>query len=153
HLERARELIASASDSPSKAWVLSSISRYSMLAGDSESAVHLGREALVLAETLGLDDVRAHALNNIGTARCNAGDLEGIADLERSVEIAIAGDAPGELARAYNNLSTMYLEQMDIPRALEIRREAVRVAESVGNKPLARYAGGMLLFDNYFTGN
>src|SRR5262249_36231894 len=100
-----------------------------------------------------LDDVRAHALNNIGTARCNAGDLEGIADLERSVEIAIAGDAPGELARAYNNLSTMYLEQMDIPRALEIRREAVRVAESVGNKPLARYAGGMLLFDNYFTGN
>src|SRR5262249_28366038 len=153
HLERARELVDSVPDSPSKAWVLSDISRYSMLAGDTETAVRIGREALAIAETLGLDDVRAHALNNIGAARCSAGDLGGIADLERSIELRTTGASPGDLARAYNNLATIYGEHVgDVRRDLELRREAVRVAESVGNQRLARYAGAVLLFDNFYAG-
>jgi tetratricopeptide (TPR) repeat protein len=152
-LERARGLVAAASDSPSKAWVLSNVSRSSMLAGDSETALRLGQEALALAEKLDLDDVRAHALNNIGTARCNAGDLGGIADLERSIEIATAS-APGELARAYNNLATVYGEHVgDVPRERELRREAVRAAESVGDRRLARYSGAILMYDDYAAGN
>src|SRR5262249_30246050 len=128
-------------------------SRYSMLAGDTETAVRIGREALAIAETLGLDDVRAHALNNIGAARCSAGDLGGIADLERSIEIGTTGDSHGDLARAYNNLATIYGEHVgDVRRDLELRREAVRVAESVGNQRLARYAGAVLLFDNFYAG-
>ena len=153
-LERAQELIASTSDSPSKAWVLTNISRSSMLAGDPDSAVGFGRQALAIAETLGLDDVRAHALNNIGTARCSSGDLRGIADLEQSIQIAAAGDAPGELSRAYNNLATVYGEHLgQLRRAHELRQKAFDVALSVGNQRLARYAAGVLVYDDYFAGN
>ena len=40
-------------------------------------------QALAMAESLGLDELRAHALDNLGCARCNAGDLTGLRDLER----------------------------------------------------------------------
>ena len=40
-----------------------------MLTDQNEEAVELGREALDLADELGLDELRAQALNNIGSAR------------------------------------------------------------------------------------
>jgi tetratricopeptide (TPR) repeat protein len=153
-LEQARELITTEAASPSKAWVLANISRYLTLAGESATGLRLGREARAMAETLGLDDVRAHTLNNIGIARCYLGDFGGIADLERSIEIASAIDSPSELARAYNNLATVFGElQGNLRRDLELRREAVRVAQRAGNERLARYSGAILIFAEYFGGN
>ena len=52
----------------------SQISRYRMLADKNEDAIRIGEEALSMAERLGLDELRAHALDNIGTARTNLGD-------------------------------------------------------------------------------
>jgi class 3 adenylate cyclase/tetratricopeptide (TPR) repeat protein len=139
HLDQARRLVDAEAPSPSKARVLSQVSRYLMLAGEHESAVRVGREALAMAEELALDDVRAHALNNIGSARCNAGDVGGIVDVERSIEIASAINSP-ELARAYNNLSNLLGMLGQIQRALELRRKAVQVGERFGNRNLARFA-------------
>ncbi len=42
------------------------VSRYEMLADRNESAIEVGREAFTMAEELGLDLLRAKALNNIG---------------------------------------------------------------------------------------
>jgi len=153
-LEQARQMVAAEAASSSKAWVLATVSRYSVLAGESETGLRLGREALAMAETLGLDDVRAHTLNNIGIARCYRGDFGGIADLERSIEIASAIDSPSELARAYNNLATVFGELIgDIARDFELRREAVRVAESAGLQRIARYSRAVLIFGDYIDGN
>ncbi len=71
-----------------------------MLADRNESAMEVGREALKMAEQLGLDRIRAHALNNIGGARVAAGDLGGIEDLEESVALATRLNSIVDMLRA-----------------------------------------------------
>lgn len=93
-----------------------------------------------MAERLGLDELQAHALDNIGTARAGRGDTaDGIAALERSVEIGLALRSH-EAARALNNLSTVHASQGDFRRQSELLVEAVRVGEEVGGLSIARFA-------------
>ena len=84
--------------------MFSSLARYHTFQGPEAEAVRLGRQALEIAEDLGLEDIRAHALNYIGTARVSSGDLAGLNDLERSIDIARAINTPFSLL-AYNNLA------------------------------------------------
>ena len=152
YLEQARRLVDDEPTSPSKAWVLSQVSRYLMLAGENESAIRVGREALAMAESLGLDEVRAHALNNMGSARCFAGDFRGIDDLEQSIEIATAIDSP-DLGRAYNNLAQHVGNLGEIRRSRELQREAVRAAERFGNTRVARFSAAILIWEPYDLGD
>jgi class 3 adenylate cyclase/tetratricopeptide (TPR) repeat protein len=132
HLERAVDLVKDIPVSPTKATVLSEVSRYHMLGDRFEDAIRIGSQALEMASELGLDEVRAHALDNIGAARANSGDLQGIRELEESIEISDAIDSPESL-RGYNNLfaslgSLGYLEQ-----AAAAVRAGLPVAERFGN--------------------
>ena len=68
----------------------------------------LGREALALAEELGLEDLRAHALNTIGVSRADMGDRGGFDDLEESIEIASRGNFVSDLLRGHNNRQALY---------------------------------------------
>src|SRR5439155_4475536 len=86
HVERAARLLDAAPASPSKAYVLSSIAVFRGLADEPEGAIAAGREALAMADELGLADFRARALRAIGNARVKSGDWDGLADYERSVE-------------------------------------------------------------------
>jgi tetratricopeptide (TPR) repeat protein len=115
------------------------VSRYRAIAEESEEAIQVGREALEMAEALGLDEIRAHALNNIGLARLMLGDREGLADLERSIEIALAAKSP-EAARGYNNLASMIWFLGDVRRSHELFDEAVRVGEELGSGTVGRYS-------------
>jgi tetratricopeptide (TPR) repeat protein len=144
--------VAEEGPSASKARVLVQASRYFMLAGPTDAAVTLGREALAMAESLGLDDVRADALNNIGSARHFSGDPGGVADLEESIAIAKAADLP-ELGRAYNNLATVVEELGDVQRSRELRRQAAITAERFGKHRVARFSAAVLIFDDFNAGN
>src|SRR5919106_1414417 len=97
-LDRAQDLVRGRPPSRSAARVLVEVSRYAMLSDQTEEAIRTGREALEMAEALGLDDLVPGALINIGSARGNAGDEGGVADLERAIEIADATNNP-DLAR------------------------------------------------------
>src|SRR5919201_3151474 len=88
HLETARSLVDGCPPSRARASVLSEGSRYAMLADENDRAIELGEEALRLAKELGLDDLRASALNNVGCARARTGDTRGFAELEESIAIA-----------------------------------------------------------------
>ncbi len=127
-------LVQDAGDSRSKALVLSNLSRFRMLADEYEEAIVLGRQALELAERLGLEEIRAHALDNVGVARVNMGDAGGVADLERSIEIALAASSR-ECVRAYMNLGQAYWVLGD-------RRRSAR-AEEEGLTAAAQRFGGM----------
>jgi len=70
-----------------------------------------------LAETLGRSDILSHALNNLGAARLIADDPGGRDDLERSLQIALAGDFQEHAARAYTNLSSHSVASCDYERA------------------------------------
>ena len=139
HLSRARSLVEELPPSAAKAHVLSQVSRYRALAEENEEAISVGHEALAMAEALGLDEIRAHALDNIGIAKVNLGDLTGLEDLERSIEIAVAARSP-EAARAYNNLGAVVWMLGDVRRASTLIGEAVTVGEQLGNAGIAKYS-------------
>jgi class 3 adenylate cyclase/tetratricopeptide (TPR) repeat protein len=131
HFDRAAALVADVPPSPSKAFVTSNISRFLMLAGRSEEAIRIGREALAMTEELGLDVLRAHALNNIGVATVTTGDLSGLEDLRRSVDIASELNSP-EARRSLNNLGSLSAVLGDLPTAERLQHEALAVAERFG---------------------
>jgi tetratricopeptide (TPR) repeat protein len=110
-----------------------------MLAEENDEAIRIGREALAMAEALGLDELRAHALNNIGVAKINLEDLTGLDDLERSIEIAVAARSP-EAARAYNNLGSVFWTLGDFRRSCVLLDEAVAHGERLGNAAIATYS-------------
>src|SRR4029450_1122207 len=73
HLARAEEL-AGRTESPATARVLATAARTRMIGGEPEEGLRIAREALAMAEALGLDELRAHALTTIGSAIGEAGD-------------------------------------------------------------------------------
>ncbi|CAN5165693.1 hypothetical protein BH20ACT13_BH20ACT13_05930 [soil metagenome] len=147
-LERARELVRDRPASASAARVLCEVSRYAMLADDTEEAIQAGRDALEIADTLGLAEIVPSALINIGSARGNSGDKGGIADLERAIEIAEASNNP-DLGRAYNNLAAM---QDNSDRAYELQLRGKEAADRLGNAPVARFIQGQLLLAAFDLG-
>jgi tetratricopeptide (TPR) repeat protein len=132
HLQRAVQLVEAIPSSPAKARVFSEVSRYHIIGDRLDDAIQIGRQALEMATDLGLDEVRAHALNNIGGARVHAGDIDGISDLEQSIKIADEIGSPESL-RGYNNLFASYVAIGQLERATAAVRAGLLVAERFGN--------------------
>ena len=139
NLERARDGIAALPPSPGKALVLSQVARFKALAEENDEAIAAGRDALAMAESFGLDDVRANALNNIGVAKIHGGDVTGFEELERSLEIAVAARSP-DAARSAHNLGVMVWVQGDFRRSCRLVEDAVALAEQFGNAAIAEYS-------------
>jgi class 3 adenylate cyclase/tetratricopeptide (TPR) repeat protein len=132
HLERAVHLIKDIPNSPAKATVLSEVARYHMLGDRFDDAIRIGRQALEMASELGLEEVRAHALNNIGSSRANSGDVDGIVDLEQSIKISDEIGSPESL-RGYNNLFASNVSLGQLEQAAAALRAGLPVAERFGN--------------------
>ena len=145
HLERAFASVHDLPSSPGKAHVLSQVARYRMLGGADEEAIRIGEEALAMAEELGLVEVQAHALINIGTAKVNLGDASGLEDLERAIEIALAAGS-SEVARAPNNLAVAVRIPGRPRRCLALLDEAVAHAERLGMANLLRFSQNVQLW-------
>ncbi|MDX6414106.1 MAG: hypothetical protein QOH23_1516 [Gaiellaceae bacterium] len=142
YLDDARALVSELPPSRIRVAVLSEVSRYQMLADENDAAIESGTEALRLATELGLDDLRAHALNNVGSARSAAGDRRGLAELEESIEIASAANAIHEVLRAHNNLNTMRAVYGEVGQAWEGAQETRRLAEHFGHYGFVRFIDG-----------
>jgi tetratricopeptide (TPR) repeat protein len=118
-----------------------------MLADHNDNAIELGRQAIAMAKELGLDDLRAHTLVNIGTARvAGAGDLGGLVELEEAIALATESKDIAGMIRAHNNLGVMHWILGNIDRSLAEVQEAQRVAEHFGHRAFVRFGlGGPLL--------
>jgi class 3 adenylate cyclase len=153
HLARAGGLIAEAAASSEKARVLSQISRFQMLGDRNEEAIRIAADALELADTFSLDELRIHLLATVGTARCNLGDLEGMHDLERAIEFA-AGRPSSGAWRAYNNLAAVVdFAYSDHARTLELHEQGFRMAERFGDVPQMLWFRGQFVYDKYWLGD
>jgi tetratricopeptide (TPR) repeat protein len=106
-----------------------------------EEAVDIGREALAMAEELGEEELVAATLNNIGTARANAGDAAGIHDLERSIEIATRIASP-ESIRGHINLAAISAFFGDLRRSAELHDRAMEQARRFGRTRYIRFLMG-----------
>jgi class 3 adenylate cyclase/tetratricopeptide (TPR) repeat protein len=151
HLEGAVELVAARPASRSKAFVLANYARYRMATDASEDAIRVGFEAFQMAEELGLDDLRAHALNTIGVARVSLGDPGGLADLERSVAVTEELNSP-EVVRAYNNLASTIVGLGDLQRSYELYAQGRRAAERFGHAIFLRYYDVQRMDEAYWSG-
>jgi len=102
-------------------------------------AIQIGRQALEMATELELDEVRAHALNNIGSARVQSGDIDGIGDTEQSIKVTDEIGSPESL-RGYNNLFANHVSVGQLGQAAAAVRAGLVVAERFGNVgPTARW--------------
>jgi class 3 adenylate cyclase/tetratricopeptide (TPR) repeat protein len=152
HLDEARARVRGRGTTAAAARVLTQVARYAMLGGTDEEAMVNGREALRMAEQLGLEEVAILALNVIGTSRANSGDRGGIADLERAVELATAANSP-EAPRAYNNLGTVLYSYGDLRRAGTLWRAGREIAARLGTASIGRYLDGVTLWAEYDSGD
>jgi tetratricopeptide (TPR) repeat protein len=150
-LARAEELVGEAAPSPAKAFVLAQVSRFLMVNRQDSEAIRVGRDALGMAQLLGLDDVRAHALNNVGVARFHAGDRGGIADLELSIELNNAISSY-DAQRAYVNLASVMAEDGDVRRAYELHRASLETSRRIGHGAGIRWTTAELAIDEYWLG-
>jgi class 3 adenylate cyclase/tetratricopeptide (TPR) repeat protein len=150
-LEHARRLIADRPPSLAKTKTYAETSRFLMLASRTAEAVEVGQETLALARELGLRELQAHALNNIGTARASTGDLGGIADLEEAFGIADAINSP-EAIRALGNHASLTADHGDLPRAHELYEQVVDLSERRGISGFAEWCRVELAYLDYLHG-
>jgi class 3 adenylate cyclase/tetratricopeptide (TPR) repeat protein len=141
-LDQARSLVAGRPPSRTQAQVLEQAARYAMLGDRNEEAIATGREALRMAEELGLDDIRARVFNNIGAARVAGGDPGGIEDLDESLELATQLNIADEIVRAWNNRATMKLLLGRLGDAKVDLAEAYRLAQHFGHRGFVRWFEG-----------
>ncbi|MDQ3122911.1 MAG: AAA family ATPase [Actinomycetota bacterium] len=150
HLTRAEEL-AGDSMSVSAARVLAVSARTRTLARDLDDGMTLGRAALAMAEQLGLDELRAHALTTIGTAKNELGDPSALEDLERALGIALEIDSP-IASGIVTNLGAEAIRRGHLQRADELWSEAFRLAERFGDRQTARFVRGNCLWLDFLLG-
>jgi DNA-binding CsgD family transcriptional regulator/tetratricopeptide (TPR) repeat protein len=86
------------------AMAYSNQSQLRMLADDHAEAVRWGTLALDLARRLGDRATEAHALNNLGMARCRDDLTEARLRMTQSLDLALAADEHEHAARAYTNM-------------------------------------------------
>jgi hypothetical protein len=152
HLGRADTLLADLPLSRSKAYLLGQLSRFRMLAGDAEVGIRVGEEALRMADELELDDLRSFVLNNIGAARSTRGDVEGLADIERSVAIAEDIRDPWHTVRGYGNLAGMVVALGDLRRGAALHDQAIELTSRFGVGWGAHFLPAEKALDHYWAG-
>jgi tetratricopeptide (TPR) repeat protein len=121
-----------------------------MLAGDNAGGLRNAEEALEMAERLGLDDLRVHALTTIGSAKELLGDPTGRGELERAVEVGRASNSP-MTAGALNNLGVV-IDTIDLRRVQALYREAMHEAERFGDRRMLRFLRGNIIPTTWILG-
>jgi class 3 adenylate cyclase/tetratricopeptide (TPR) repeat protein len=153
HLDRADRLLSDHPPSPAKARMTATAARLLMLSSRQKEAIRVGEEALAMATEFGLDEIRAAALINIGAARGALGDVEGLAEIARGVDIARSANAMFEMCRGIGNLAARRWARGEVVEAVEGWRQAGREAEEFGQMGFARWFRGVLARWEYELGD
>ena len=153
HLGSALELVGALPTSPAKVSTVAMAARLRMLAADYDEAIVLGRQALAMAEELGLEELRAAALSDVGSSHVEVGEVEeGLAEQARAADIAGSANAAYELCRAKSNRAAALWSQGELAAGSRLRREAHEAAVQYGQSTFLRWLHGVLLTDAYVLG-
>ncbi|HEX6539364.1 MAG TPA: response regulator transcription factor, partial [Candidatus Dormibacteraeota bacterium] len=97
----------------------------SMLMYEREQTEVWADKAVRLAAAIDAPQIRAHALNSLGTARLHAGRRDGLPPLLESLRTATECGSEDDVARAWVNLAWAHLTLLELPRAREYAQEAI----------------------------
>jgi class 3 adenylate cyclase/tetratricopeptide (TPR) repeat protein len=142
HLAKAQRIVRDLEPSRVKARVAATAFRILMLASEEEQSIRVGEEALAMADQLGLEEIKAAALVNVGSSRAARGEDEGMAMLAHGVEVARDANAPFDLCRGMGNLAAWHWVRGELQEALSLQKAARKEAEQYGQKGFARWFRG-----------
>lgn len=134
HGDRALELMRDAPASPTKAMILIERARLLMLAYQYDRSRVLLEEGLPMAETFGLDRLRASGLVTLGTP---PGTDLGV--IKSGIEIALRTNDVQQIQRGYNNLAEALWIGGDLQGALDSYEAARRSTHRLGGRGLLRW--------------
>jgi class 3 adenylate cyclase/tetratricopeptide (TPR) repeat protein len=152
HADRAETLIEGRPPSIEIGQAKAHLAKIRMVTGRSADAIRVGKEALAVADPLGVDDIRTSALNSIGTARVNMGDLGGFEDIEKSIEVAESANLPWHVGRGNVNLGVSLFYAGDVRRALEIHQRNLDYARRIGMEGGVIWNKAEVAFDLFLVG-
>lgn len=118
--DQAIRVLESIPPSAEQAMAYSLRAQLHMLNDQMEEAVQWGERALALERDFPSAELRAHALNNIGTALVFRGRQDGEAMLQESLQISLEANLHEHAARAYTNLAEYAVEFRRFPLAEDI---------------------------------
>ena len=151
HMTRALELVAESEPSTAKARVLAMSARLRMLADENEEAIRIANEALTIADSLELDEIRAHALTTRGASLNKVDSTKGRTDVEDALRIAIDANSPIAAVVA-NNLAVLATWRGDLREAGGLYVEAGELAKRFGDENALRFTRGNVIYSNFFLG-
>jgi DNA-binding CsgD family transcriptional regulator len=125
-------------ESAELAWAYSHRSQLEMLDCRMHSALRWGEMAAALAARLGETEIRVHALGNIGSAKAHFEIAGPSAELEESLDLAIAGGHHDHVERAFCNLTCIYVWRGDHQLA---RAVIARGADYAAARELTHWEG------------
>src|SRR5437016_5729938 len=109
--------LESLSPGPELAMAYSNRADLDLESHEADSTIDWAQRAITLAQAWARDEILGHALNTLGTMRLIGGDTSGWADLERSLQLALAGGFQEEVARAYTSLTAMAVSRRQYDQA------------------------------------
>jgi class 3 adenylate cyclase len=151
HARYAARLLGATGPSRAKALVFVNLASALMESGHPAEAIQAGREAVAIAEQLGLEELRGRALNYLGCARVEGGDFAGAADLEQAVAITAQLNSPHSAA-AYGNLANVLLALGDLSRAFTLQAKQREAAERFALAGELRWSQGDRSYEDYWRG-
>lgn len=125
------EVLTGQPSSRAKAMAFSNMSQLKMLSDQMTECIYWGEKAIAMAGELDNDEIRCHALNNIGSVqmRIKAYKEKGMAALRQSLDLALKNSLHEHAARAFTNLGSDAVKIKDYPFAKEILDEGIRYCE------------------------
>jgi DNA-binding CsgD family transcriptional regulator/tetratricopeptide (TPR) repeat protein len=127
-LDAAIATLESIEPGPELAMAYSMRSAAYMLTNRWQLAESWGQRAIALATTHDAPGTRAHALNNIGSALADDGQMRGFAMLEQSLAIALEHNLHDHASRAYRNASEASVRNRLLAQAEALIEPGIRFA-------------------------
>jgi hypothetical protein len=120
------------------ALVIATASRLLMLASEELEAIAVGEQGLAMAEALGLDEIRAASLVNIGSARAALDEDRGFVELSDGIELSRTAGAAFDMCRGMGNLAARHWARGQLGEAIRLWHDAEREAQLFGRMGFAR---------------
>jgi DNA-binding CsgD family transcriptional regulator/tetratricopeptide (TPR) repeat protein len=124
-MQRALQILEQLPPGPELAMAYARKTGLEMLAGRMAGTVDWGQRAIALAEETGATAALVGALNSVGSALMQAGDVSGEEMLLRSLEMSLEAGLEDDAARAYTNLAATAQCNLEIDKAIRYSLEGM----------------------------
>ncbi|MFI6679654.1 AAA family ATPase [Kribbella sp. NPDC050470] len=140
--QEAIEVLERAGNRRLLAMALSNRSQLLAIAYHTTASVEHGERAAALARETGDQAILAHALTNIGMARCVHGEREGEAEMSEALAVALSAGETEHALRAYVAISS---DLLDVFRLTEARDQLVAGIDLADRAEQVAYLGFLTL--------